>query len=147
MPFPLILTDFTDQPEMMRINPDASITVLDWKRVLDWSIATPTRETGFLIAFCRVLQGARYNFLETSIADSDAMEATYHGLTVINQKGEHPGSGGGIYGMTEDFVWQINWKALEKIERSCVTPDNAALFGFLNLFFAGRDNFVTAPLP
>jgi hypothetical protein len=146
MKFPLLLVDFSDKPEIMRINPDASVTVLDWNRVIFWATETPNTDTGFLIAFCQVLLAARYNFVETSLAESDAMGETYRGVSVINVKGEHPGMGN-IYGMTEDFVWQVNWKLLETIyQKILVTPEVAATVGFLNLFFAARDNFVTAPI-
>jgi len=143
MPFPLTLVDFsTTQPELMRINPDASITVLDWNRVIDWSLETPDDDMGFVIAFCQVLRAARDNFIETSIVDSDVMGTTYGGDITMNVKGEKPGPGP-IYGMTNDFVWQVNWKRLQNIHGKIVVNEtNAATVGFLNLFFAARDNFV-----
>ena len=143
MPFPLTLIDFSPaQPELMRINPDASVTVLDWNRVIDWALKPPTDDMGFLIAMCQVLRAARDNFVETSIAQSDAMGATYGGDIIINVKGEKPGPGP-IYGMTDDFVWQVNWKRLQDIHGKIVVNDrNAATVGFLNLFFAARDNSV-----
>jgi hypothetical protein len=141
MPFPLTLVDVCDQSELMRINPDASITVLNWHRIIDLSLTPPDDAMGFLIAMCRVLYAARDNFSETSVANSDAMGVHYTGDVVKNVKGEKL-SPGPIYGMTKDFVWQVNWNLLATLRGVAVTHDNAAMMGFLNLFFAARDNFV-----
>jgi hypothetical protein len=142
MPFPLTLVDFNDQSELMRINPDASITVLNWNRVIDLSLQSPDADMGFLIAMCQVLYAARDNFVEIPVATSDALGAHYTGDVVMNVKGEKLGPGP-VYGMTQDFVWQVNWKLLETIHGNiAVTDDNAAMVGFLNMFFAARDNFL-----
>lgn len=50
---------------------------------------------------------------------------------------------GPIYGTTDEFVWQDNWKRLETIYGKIKVNDaNAARVGFLNLFFAAWDNFI-----
>jgi hypothetical protein len=142
MPFPLIFIDFSNQSEMMRINPDASITILDWNRIIDWSLTPPDDDMGFVVAFCQILRAARDNFIETSVADSDAMGRSYAGDVIVNVRGENPGPGP-IYGLTDDYVWQVEWSKLETIQgRIAIDDENAATVGFMNLFFAARDNFV-----
>jgi hypothetical protein len=153
MPFPFLLKDHSGlrAHELARINPDASITVLDWERVIDWSCNDPFETDGLIVGLSQVLCAARFNFVETTRATSDRSGADYQGETMENRQGN---IGCQIYDDTltpiivlklSDFKWQVNWRQIETGMRKypVVTNDTALFVGLMRLFYAAKDNFVT----
>jgi hypothetical protein len=147
MKFPFVLNDFAAGRELLRINPDASITVLEWEAIETWARTPVCIESGVLIAICRVISAARYNFIETAKDESDQMGRAYQGPTkIVGVRGERFISGL-IYGLTKEYVWQVNWPLIESIraKERMDTTNNVISVGLSNLFLAAKDNFVTEP--
>lgn len=145
MKFPLVLTDVGTDRELLRINPDASITVLDWDSIETWARSEVCAETGVLTAFCRVISAARDNFVETTKDESDRMGRSYSGPAGrIGARGERFISGR-VYGLTADYVWQVNWPVIEimRHEKRVDTGQSAVALGLSKLFIAAKDNFIT----
>lgn len=150
MPFPFVLNDFSGLSEIARINPDGSITVLAWDRVYNWSVENPKQTDGFIVSICQILRAARYNFVETPLAESNRMGENFR----LSQNINYPGNiGFRLFNQSldpiveldvEDHIWEVNWsKVLDAhLKHPSATDDTAVFVGFLRLFLAAQDNLV-----